>query len=270
MSYQPVIPMGGNAGWSFLQRTREVQQAAFENSPKIVRDVDYFRENIGKVKTAEDLVGDRRLLSVALGAFGLDADIDSKFFVKKVLAEGTIADDSLANKLSDARYKALAGAFGFDLDPPRTQVSSFADKIVDAYQERQFEVAVGDQDANMRLALGFEREFSELLKGEKSENALWFTLMATPPLRKVFEKAFALPTSVGTLDIDRQLEIFKEKSRALVGRESPRKFAEPDAQKELTRLFLVRSELEATGPLHSAGSVALSLLQSMPRPSLLG
>ncbi len=33
MTYQPVIPYGGMAGWAFLQRTQEAQQDAFEKKP---------------------------------------------------------------------------------------------------------------------------------------------------------------------------------------------------------------------------------------------
>lgn len=67
MTFQPVIPYGGMAGWAFLQRTQSAQQEAFDDNPVIQRDTEYFLKNIGKISTAEDLVNDRRLLSVALG-----------------------------------------------------------------------------------------------------------------------------------------------------------------------------------------------------------
>ena len=41
------------------------------------------------MKSAADLVADRRLLKVALGAFGLEGEIDKKAFIRKVLEEGT-------------------------------------------------------------------------------------------------------------------------------------------------------------------------------------
>ena len=80
MSFQPVIPLGGYAGWTFLQRTREAQQQAFETSPQLARDVTYFEEKIGGITSAGDLVDDRRLLRVALGAFGLDDEDDLPLF----------------------------------------------------------------------------------------------------------------------------------------------------------------------------------------------
>ena len=71
--------------------------------------------------SAADLVADRRLLKVALGAFGLEGEIDKKAFVRKILEEGTADPASLANRLTDKSYYKLAEAFGFgDLGGART------------------------------------------------------------------------------------------------------------------------------------------------------
>ena len=113
MSFQPIIPLSGLAGWNFLNRTMDTQRTAFENSPTIKRDTDYFREKIGEISSAKDLVADRRLLGVALGAFGLEADIGNKYFVQKILEDGTLDPEALGNKLADKRYLAMAETFGF-------------------------------------------------------------------------------------------------------------------------------------------------------------
>lgn len=263
MTFQPVIPLGGNAGWAFLQRTREDQQAAFEQSAAIQRDTTYFRETIASITSAEALVEDRRLLSVALGAFGLDDDINNTFFIRKVLEDGTLDPDSLANRLSDKRYLALAETFGFgDQFPPNTVLSDFAERITDRFENRQFEVAIGNQNPDMRLALGLSDELGALIERGLSDDAAWFTVMATPPLRTVFERAFALPTSVGALDVDRQLEIFRERSAGLFGGGTVAQFSDPERQEELVRLFLARAELETTPAATVRGSAALAILQS--------
>ena len=132
VSYQPIVPFSGFQGWKFLNRTMAVQKEAFVKSPEIQRDVDYFKANIGKINTAEELVADRRLLSVTLGAFGLDADIKAKAFIRKILQDGTLADDALANRLSDKRYLEMSRIFGFgDFPTPSTKISDFGKKITD-------------------------------------------------------------------------------------------------------------------------------------------
>lgn len=262
MTYQPVLPAGGNLGWTFLKQTRIAQQEAFNTSAVVARDTDYFREKIGEIRTAEDLVADRRLLSVALGAFGLDDDINNKFYIRRVLEDGTIDPQSFANRLTDKRYLAMSEAFGFELEPPKTVISTFAENIINQYKTRQFEVAVGNQDEDMRLALGIEREIAALAERDLSEDAAWFTVMGTPPMRRVFELALGLPSEIGSVDIDRQLEIFKEKAAASFGTSNPAELTDPETQEKLIRNFLFRSELAASSASTVQGSVALSLLRS--------
>lgn len=123
MSFTVTLPISGYAGWKLLKRTQSQQQALLAQNPAQQRDEDYFRQKISSVKTAEDLVSDRRLLRVALGAFGLSADLNNKFFIRKVLESDTLDSKSLASKLSDKRYKEMAEAFGFGtFSIPSTQI----------------------------------------------------------------------------------------------------------------------------------------------------
>ncbi len=262
MSFQPVIPLPGLAGWAFLQRTRANLQQTYNASPDIKRDVDYFRTQIGAVTTAKELVSDRRLLSVALGAFGLDGDINNKYFVQKILDDGTLKADALANRLSDKRYLAMSKAFGFgDFNTPRTQLSDFADGIISAYLDRGFEAAVGQQDPNMRLALGVERDLGTILSRESTDAGHWFSVMGTPPLRKVFETALGLPVSVGRLDIDRQLGIFRAAAEKKFGVKTLSEMSDPSKQEDLIKNFIARSQIEAEVSPMVRGSAALALLQ---------
>lgn len=260
MTFQPVIPATGNLGWSFLTRTREAQKEAFDTSSVINRQVEYFRDNIGDIKTADDLVSDRRLLSVALGAFGLGDDINNRFFIKKVLEEGTADEKSFANRLADKRYFAMAETFGFDRKPPNTALASFPGDLVARFQDSEFEIAVGRQDENLRLALSLERDLAELADRDLSEDATWFTIMGTPPLRKVFETALGLPSALGSIDVDKQLEIFRDKSVAVFGSGDPTAFTNSDLREDLIRKFLFRTELQTAASATVKGSVALSLL----------
>lgn len=263
MSYQPVIPATGNLGWSFLKSSREDQQRAFDNSPPIKTNTEYFRERIGTIASAKELVSDRRLLSVALGAFGLDDDINNRYFVQKVLEEGILDSEAFANRLSDKRYFAMAEAFSFHLDPPNTALSDFPDAILKQYKTRQFEVAVGNQDEDLRLALGLSRDLEELSDRNLAEDTAWFTIMGNPPMRRVFETALGLPSQLAAIDLDQQLGEFKAKAQSMFGASHPADFTDDDLQEKLVRNFLVRSELQNASAGASGGAVALTLLQSL-------
>lgn len=267
MSFTPAVPLGGYAGWAFLKRTEPVQKAAFDRQPSVQRDEAYFREKIGKITSAEELVSDRRLLRVALGAFGLDADINSRFFIRKVLEDGTLADGALALKLSDRRYREFSAAFGLDgVGAPLTAQSDFADRILTRWKDRQFEVAIGNVNDSMRLAMNAQREISTLASNGMSEDARWFTLMGQPPLRQVLETAFGLPTSFGSLDIDRQKQVLEAKVTAAFGEGGVAQFTDPDRMEALLRRYLVRAQSAQGGGGTSSGHVALALLSNTLRP----
>lgn len=263
MSFTPALPLTGYAGWVLLKRTMTAQQKAFTASPQIARDEEYFKAKIGQIKTAEQLVSDRRLLKVALGAFGLDSDINSKFFIQKILESKTLDPTSLANRLSDKKYLQLASAFGFgDYATPRTQLSTFPDEILSAYKTRSFEAAVGEQNDTLRLALNAERELGKLAAKSSSETTKWFSVLGDTPLRSVFEKALGLPTAFGQLDVDKQVEMIRQKAEAQLGSDTISQFSDATAVTKLIRRFLIRSEVSQYSASSSGAQAALTLLQA--------
>ncbi len=263
MSFQPVVPFSGMAGWSFLKRTQESQQEALSATPEIKRDTQYFLENIGKISTAEELVEDHRLLKVALGAFGLEEDIGNKFFIRKVLEDGTSDPQALGNKLADKRYLEFSRYFGFgESSGVGPDLASLADEIVTSYETRTFEILVGEQDPDLRLSLGLERDLEKVLAKDTTPDGMWYSVMGTPPLRKVFEMALGLPESFGTLDIDDQLAVFRKKTEEAFGNGEVSQFKDPEKLEELNRLFLARSQIANLGGGMSSMNIALTLLQS--------
>lgn len=262
MSFVPVIPMGGYAGWRFLNRTMEDQSASLAATPSLSRDMTYFRETIGTVTSAEELVGDFRLLRVSLTAFGLQDDLPNKFFIQRILDDGVVDDDALSNRLADKRYREFSEAFGFGTGlPPLSRLPGFADKILDRFQAQSFEQAVGEVDGDMRLALNAARELPALAADGGKNSTLWFRIMGNTPLREVFETAFGLPSSVGTLDLDRQLTIFQDRAEDMLGSSDVSQFTDPERMDELVRQFLARSQLSQLPASTSSASIALALLQ---------
>ncbi len=262
MTYTPVLPLSGFAGWTLLNRTMAVQTAAFNKSPEILRDVDYFRAKIGSVTTADQLVNDRRLLTVALGAFGLDADINNKAFIKKVLTDGTTAPTALGNRLSNKQYLAFSAAFGLDRSPPVKPTSGFAAQIISAYQNREFETAVGDQDEDLRLALNAKRELIALAARPTSDATKLFTILGSAPLTTVFQKALGLPKSIGSISLDQQTGIYRAKLASVFGAGGISQFSDPAKVDSLIRKFLTRSQADQLISQTSTTSIALALLQS--------
>ncbi len=491
MNFQPVLPIGGFAGWRYLQTTLATQQAQFAQSTTQAADRAYFRENIASVTSAEELVSDFRLLRVALGAYGLQDDLPNKAFIQQVLEQGTTDDGALANRLADKSYQALAEAFNFSgrtdakapskldglnrafdderyfrdtvtnmqtvddllddgralrvalaafdltddlpdraflkdlfeggtsspdalanrLDNPKyaelveafgftpdgksrtgepafasdllvgldrkafarelqategtyqasvtalqtlseiatsgvddrrawvqvatdpdlrdvfvaafgqtrgfdrlsleQQISTlregaqaafgdadvaqfadstridellstyseavafeeemfsavekpgFADKVLERFNEQQFELAVGERDSDMRLALNLSRELPEIAARGTSDNTAWLTILGTPPLRSVFQTAFAMPDAIGTLDLDQQLTEFRNAADRVFGDSRVSQFTDPEMIDDLIRAFTLQSQVAASPSSLTRGASAITLLQNL-------
>ncbi len=255
MSFQPVISSEGYSGWLMLKRTLPAQQKAFQQSQINQREAEYFRQNIVTVTSADDLVSDRRLLKVALTAFGLDQDLAAKAFVKRVLSDGIDASSDLANRLADKSYRAFAASFGLDgTQVPKTLDEGFADAVLSKFYTRQFETAIGQQNSSFRLALNAERELTALANSSASEDTKWFTIMGSKPLREVVERSLGLPDGFSNLNIDQQLRVLKNRAQIQFGDSSVSQFSEKDKIQTIIRNFIVRDSLSkgALSPLQTA------------------
>lgn len=114
MSFQPIIVGTGLVAWRNLQRSLPQQLETFANTAEQKRLITGFETKAPELTSAEAVVSDRQVLTLALGAYGLQDDLDNRFFVKRILSEGAVEPGALANRLTDSRYKRLAGDFALD------------------------------------------------------------------------------------------------------------------------------------------------------------
>lgn len=257
MTFQPLIGAGGYSGWRLLSRTMEMQKTAVARDPSIARDLSHVREKIAKVETADALMSDFRLLKTALSAFGLEGDLNKKFFVRKVLESDLDDPKSFANKLSDKRYRQMAEAFGFATGKKRS--ASLAEDVAQRHVAAELERRVGNADGNLRLAMNASRELATLAKSGSSENARWYSILGSLPLRKVVEGALGLGADFGKLPVDRQLSEIKAKAERLTGSDSVRAFGDPAVVEKLVQRFLARAG--AATSVQSSYNAALVLLR---------
>ncbi|WP_375260957.1 DUF1217 domain-containing protein [Palleronia sp.] len=200
-------------------------------------------------------------LDDALSVYGTDIAKQREVFDRMLNADPT-DPRSLVGFNPDKRYYAASRAFGFNMpdQTERTYPEGFAEEITRRYADRQFEIGVGETDQNMRIALSLGRELERVAENDPSESAQWYSVMSNPPLRQAFETVFNLPDSFGALDVDQQLVRFKERSQAIFGTSSIADFTNPERLDDLTRKFLMFSELRSVQPASTPGSAVLALL----------
>lgn len=261
MTFYPAIPLNGYLGWKVFDNSASRQFEAFKKTPMVIRDVDYFRENIADATTAKKLVSDRRLLTVALGAYGLSEEIDKRAFIQKILEDGTDLSDAFANRLSDPRWRQFAKDFGYgNFTGPRVGIESFREQTANNYLERAFEARVGEADTDMRLAMNFRREIAKIAESASVDKIGWFQVMGQEPLRIVMEAALGLPSSIGTADIDKQKELFARKAEQFFGGKSPAVFKDPVKVEDALRRFFLYTEIQNGPTASTPGMAALSIL----------
>jgi hypothetical protein len=76
-------------------------------------ETSYYLSNISSVKSIDDLLGNDRLLTYAMAAFGLDADSEPAATVRAMLEGGVTDPNSPANTSTNKGYAAFVAAFDF-------------------------------------------------------------------------------------------------------------------------------------------------------------
>lgn len=222
---------------------------AFQNGwPELVSKMDIFAAEIGgkaaELTQARDIVFDLDLFEATLDLFGQSHREDDFDTVIRALDSDLSDEISFINLHYDKGLRAMTEAFSFNKgEAGLTFPEGFAAELAELYQDRQFEIQIGESDPNMRLALAFEREMQTVVDEGGSEDAHWFNIMGSPPLRSIFETALALPSGFAQLDIERQLVEMKERSASAFGTTHPADYLETDLMDQFRRRFLMLSEL---------------------------
>jgi hypothetical protein len=256
-----VSGLGGGVGTSAMLGYRMVaasldkQVAAFRKSGVVARDIEYFRQNIGKVQTADELVKDYRLYRVVLSAYGLDSQINAQGLMKKVLGENWADSKAIANRLVDSRYREIARDFNFHFaGNGKLKNATFVEGIVDRFVTAEFEKNTENSSPGVRLALYFKRMAPKITS--------WYQVLGDKPLYEVVRTALQIPAAGSQTGIDGQAKLLERriglenlKDPAAVERFIGRFLANYD-QANASATTSVASLIQPLAPL-SGGSVSL-------------
>ncbi len=234
----------------------ETQENAQDRLTNMIDAVDGQRS---RIKTGEEFISQAGFLLATMNFFDLPSNSAGGDRLRRVALSDPEDPNSLLNLVDDTRYGAFYDAMDFKTaDEGRTYPIGFAASLTEAYLERQFEAQVGEVDPNMRIALSLERELTQITQNVSSNNARWFSVMSSSPLRAAFESAFRLPSSFGSLDLDRQLEDLKDRSESILGTSNIDEILAADKIDALREGFL--TGIATSTPSTSGVNAALVLL----------
>jgi hypothetical protein len=171
--------------------------------PAVKTATAYYRANIGKVRTIDAFVGDYRLLSYALQAYGLGDQIHNTALIKKVLEQGTSNPKALANTLPNPAWKAFAKAFNFSAAGAAAPTSSASVATATGnYVEQQLEADQGANNVGVELALYFKRVAPSITST--------YGILADKNLLQVVQTVFGLAPTSSAGQIDKEAKAIQK------------------------------------------------------------
>lgn len=216
----------------------------------VALETEYNLENISKVTSVDDFLGDTRLFRYAMNAFGLEDMAHAKGYMRKILSESLSDEKSLVNRVNDDRFKSFAKTFNFvDKGAEVTQANEVRQGVADRYVRQTLEVDLGSENEAVRLALYFQRSVDDIKTG--------YSVLADNALMEVVYTALGFPDEMKGADIDKQAATI-EKRLDLQSLKDP---------KELDK-FLVRFSAMWDLKNNTAASPILSLFSNQSTPSI--
>jgi hypothetical protein len=178
--------------------------------PQTQADNTYYSQTIGTVKTVDDFIKDKRLVSYVLDAYGLEKANLSDDQLRKILTSDPFDPKSFINEPENSSYRALATAFNFGSDgkvltTPKTEVQDRSQIVAtsDLYVRQTLEEDAGDQNEGVRLALYFQRNAPNIISP--------YSILADKALLQVTQTALGLPAAMSEADIDVQADMITKK-----------------------------------------------------------
>lgn len=220
-------------------------------------DITYLRKNMNLVDQPLDLIFDEQLKDIALSAFGLEKETYSNTFVGSILIADVTDPNSFVNRLNDPRWLEFAQTFGEGARVGNVRLETFQQDVIQKFEERSFELAVGAQDQDLRLALNFRRGIQTIAESPDVAEVGWFQLMGDSALREVVDGMFGLPTEFSQLDLSAQVLELEDRTERLFGVKDPSAFLDPDSVDTAITRFLSLREQAA----QQATATAVSLLE---------
>jgi hypothetical protein len=211
----------------------------------------YYAANIGKVTSIDQFVGNYRLLSYALDAYGLGDQINSTALIKQVLEGGVTNPNALANTLP--QWKAFATAFNFTgAGASSISTSTAITATQNDYVEQTLENDEGQQDVGVQLAMYFSRVAPNVTSS--------YGILADKNLLQVVETIFGLPTAFSSENIDVQ-------AKAVSNLLNISDLQNPAKLKQLTERFTAAYDMTYGASSGSSSSLSVSGSSSSSSPS---
>jgi hypothetical protein len=190
--------------YKILTRDLSRTMARLSADPQTQREINYYRAQIGKVKSIEEFLGNDKIYNFAMKAFGLGDMSYAKGMMRKALTDGIDDEAAFSVRMADPRFREFVTTFNFKrYGSATTSFDRTQQGTVDRYLQAQLETKAGETSEAVRLALYFDRKAPELLSN--------YSILADKALLTVVRTALGLPASLSSTDLEKQAKIIGDK-----------------------------------------------------------
>ncbi|WP_207476502.1 DUF1217 domain-containing protein [Arenibaculum pallidiluteum] len=218
----------GSSAFTLFKMVEKQGSTAVERhskDPAVTREVQYFREKVGSLKSVDDIFSDYRMMSFVLKASNLEDEIPFPGRAKRALTERADNTDALMNRLTDKRFKAAAEALKFaetglsTLKNPET-----IEKLVSSYAKISYEKTLGLENIAVPKARYFQEKIGQV------EN--YYDILGDKILRDVVTTALNIPQELAFQEVETQ-------AAALEARIKLDDLKDPDTVAKFTQRYLI-------------------------------
>ncbi|MEW7007840.1 DUF1217 domain-containing protein [Lentilitoribacter sp. EG35] len=203
---------------------------------KANEDVKYYRAEIAKIDTIDDLVKNQKLIDFLAKSERLETDELKPEFLKKLLMSDQNDPKSFLNQQTDVRYKKIFGSFNFNengsVASAKTNGAQNNRGLAETqnfYITQSIEEEAGVDSVGARLALYFERKapsISSLLE-----------ILADKALGDFMRTALSIPAETASGSLDSQKALMERYIKA-------EDLQKPEKIRELVTKFLALHDIE--------------------------
>jgi hypothetical protein len=207
-----------------------------------------FESSVAKLKSTDELFEPKnyKLLNYILTAYGLESEIGNIGKLRKV-AESDLTDtNSLANRMSDARFQQLAQALNFEAGGLSSiQSESFINGTEARYEKASYEIDLGNKNTALRQAQYFKNNIGSISD--------IYSVLGDNTLRAVVTKVGNIPLETAVQSVETQAQVFGRQFD--VSKAKDEKYVDRYIQR-----FLAAADAAANGD--GSTNVAVQLMQA--------
>lgn len=219
-------------------QTQDVKMTAAQ--PMVKLAVAGFAKAVSSAKSMTQLLADPAFMNVLLTANNMSDEIGYTALASKALTSKLSDPDSLVNKLTDTRWKTLAGKYDFS----STGLASFKNpatmaSIANAYATATWQTGEDTVTPGLSNALAFKAQASSITSVDQ--------LLSNLKVRTVVTTALGIPEQIAFQTLEAQ-------ERAISTRFDVKKLQDPSFVEEFAQRYLIANAANTAASSSSSSS----------------